>query len=79
MKLKEMIEGALDELGGQAWLVQLAKDDPGSFSRLLAKLLPKDLNVSGEVRHSLAAIVAESYKPEWRQHALTDERTPKSK
>ena len=50
-ELKEMILGALDEAGGQAYLVQQAKENPTPFLTLLGKVLPTtingDLNVVG--------------------------------
>lgn len=39
--LKTMILGALDELGGQTWLVEQARHEPVAFMALLARLLPR--------------------------------------
>ena len=47
--LKEAIEAAFTELGGKDWLVKLAKSDPAVFCALLGKLLPKQLEHSGEL------------------------------
>lgn len=58
--VKEMIEGALHDLGGQAWLVKAAKKNPGAFMSLLAKILPKDIKVEGEVKHTLEQLVTQS-------------------
>lgn len=38
--LKEMILGALDDAGGQAYLAKQAKENPGPFLTLLGKVLP---------------------------------------
>lgn len=38
--IKEMIVGALDELGGQAYLVQQGRQSPTAFMALLSKVLP---------------------------------------
>ena len=50
-ELKEMILGALDEAGGQAYLVKQALENPTPFLTLLGKVLPTtingDLNVVG--------------------------------
>lgn len=44
--LKSMIEGALHTVGGQRYLVTIAREQPDTFCRLLAKILPRDLNVT---------------------------------
>lgn len=41
--LKDMILGALDELGGEAWLVEQARANPALFMNLLARVLPHTL------------------------------------
>ena len=38
--LKDQILQALDELGGVAYLVKLAKENPTAFSTLLGRILP---------------------------------------
>lgn len=38
--LLESLTGAFEELGGQAYLVALARDDPKAFLALLGKILP---------------------------------------
>jgi hypothetical protein len=43
VELKAMIEGALGELGGQAYLVKQARENPVAFLALLGKLLPRDV------------------------------------
>jgi len=51
-ELKEMILGALDEAGGQKYLVQQANANPASFLTLLGKYIPAELNakLSGAVK-----------------------------
>jgi hypothetical protein len=39
--LREMILGALADAGGRAYLVAQARKNPGSFLRLVGKLLPR--------------------------------------
>jgi hypothetical protein len=41
VELKQMIEGALEEVGGQKYLVSLARKRPEVFCQLLVRLLPK--------------------------------------
>ncbi|MGI8839891.1 MAG: hypothetical protein ACR2F8_03760 [Caulobacteraceae bacterium] len=41
--LKDMILGALDEAGGEAYLVRQASENPGAFMTLLGKVLPSDI------------------------------------
>lgn len=41
--LKEMILGALDNLGGITYLEQQARDNPATFMTLIGKVLPTTL------------------------------------
>lgn len=41
--LKDMILGALDDNGGQKYLSERAKDQPGPFMALLGKVLPTQI------------------------------------
>ena len=38
--LKDMILGALEQGGGQAWLVKQMEENPGPFMTLVGKVLP---------------------------------------
>ena len=42
--LKDMILGALDDAGGQAYLAKQARENPGAFLSLIGKVLPQDIN-----------------------------------
>lgn len=42
-ELKDMILGALDDAGGQAYLAQQAIDNPGPFIALVGKVLPMSI------------------------------------
>jgi len=53
VELKQMIEGALQEVGGQRYLVSLAKKRPEVFCTLLGKLLPKQFEHSGDLNHHM--------------------------
>lgn len=44
---------ALEELGGKRWLVQTARRHPSVFARLLAHVLPRDINLSGSLSLSI--------------------------
>ncbi len=44
--VKEMILGALSELGGARWLYEQGRENPAAFMTLVGKVLP--LQVSGE-------------------------------
>ena len=46
--IKDMIEGALQDAGGQAYLARQAEENPAAFMGLLGKILPKDVNLSGQ-------------------------------
>lgn len=47
--LKEMILGALDDVGGRDYLAGQAKSNPTAYLALLGKVLPSDIKVSGDV------------------------------
>ena len=44
--IKDMILGALDDVGGQKYLVQQAKRNPVAFIGLLGRILPHELRAS---------------------------------
>lgn len=45
-ELKEMILGALDDAGGQAYLARQAEDNPNAFLTLVGKVLPMTVNTN---------------------------------
>ena len=59
-ELKEMILGALDDVGGQAYLVQQALDNPNAFMTLVGKVVPRDLNAAVELNSALAERLKEA-------------------
>ena len=59
-ELKEMILGALSEVGGQAYLVQQALDNPNAFMTLVGKVVPRDLNAAVELNSALAERLKEA-------------------
>lgn len=41
--VKDAILGAFKKVGGESYLVTVAKDDPKTFCALLGRVLPKDI------------------------------------
>jgi len=46
--IKQMIDGALQDVGGRSYLARQAIENPVAFMGLLGKILPKDINVGGQ-------------------------------
>jgi hypothetical protein len=44
--LREAFTNALEELGGQEFLVQFGRDNPKSFITLVSKMLPREINAN---------------------------------
>lgn len=44
--LRELLLNALEEAGGQAYLVQQAQENPAAFLALLGRLLPNEIKAS---------------------------------
>lgn len=56
--VKQMILGALDDLGGQAWLTEQAKADPRAFMSLLGRILPSEIQMDANViNHEMPAVI----------------------
>lgn len=52
--VREALVAAFDELGGVEYLVKLGRDEPATFARLLARLVPNEVAArveGGEIRH----------------------------
>ncbi len=65
--IKEAIEQAFDQVGGVAYLVGQAKDNPVAFMGLIGRVLPKDVTVKvSELAAVLSAIDGSAIKP--KQH-----------
>lgn len=54
--LKEMILGALDEMGGQAYLESQAREYPVAFLTLLGKVLPSEMRLGDPEGKPLQAL-----------------------
>lgn len=63
-QVKEMILGALDDVGGQAYLAEQAVENPTAFMTLLGKVLPMQVNGPGEQGEHLHKIVREIVRPQ---------------
>ena len=50
--VKEAILKAFDEAGGQSYLAQVARENPAVFCQLLGKVLPMQVDLSGEIKHT---------------------------
>lgn len=55
--LKDMILGALEDAGGQSYLVEQAEANPGAFMTLIGKVLPMDIKAA--VAHTLTSRTVE--------------------
>ena len=53
-ELKQMLENALHAVGGEEYLENLARDKPEIFANLLAKIIPRSLNLSSASRRSMS-------------------------
>lgn len=42
--IKDMILGALDDAGGQKYLLEQARNNPSAFLTLIGKVIPQDVN-----------------------------------
>ncbi|MFA5166746.1 MAG: hypothetical protein WC449_05675 [Candidatus Paceibacterota bacterium] len=58
-EIKDMIIGALSDVGGQAYLARKAEQNPVAFMGLIGKVLPKDINANVESKN--VTIVLDSY------------------
>lgn len=61
-ELKDMIIGALNDVGGQEYLAARALDTPGPFLALIGKILPKEVNNNVDIvdKAALLKSLAES-------------------
>lgn len=50
--LKDAIMNAFKEVGGQAYLVTVAHEDPKTFCTLLGKVLPQEIKADIEANHN---------------------------
>jgi hypothetical protein len=70
--LKEMILGALDQVGGESYLIDQSKRNPTAFIALLVRLLPSEIKASqASAPLSFVKIDLESFRfvPDGRKSA----------
>ena len=65
--LREMILGALDELGGQQYLVEQGRQNPGTFLMLVGKVLPTTLAGDPNAPLVLTPLTEEQQREQDRQ------------
>jgi hypothetical protein len=68
--VKDMIEGALREAGGQAYLAKQAVENPGPFLALVGKILPREMvgPGGGPIQAAIEHIVRPAKsREEWEQ------------
>ena len=61
--LKDMVLGALDDVGGQKYLAQQARENPTAFLTLVGKVLP--LQIKADVTNT--DVVSFDANPEWTE------------
>lgn len=76
--LREMVIGALSEVGGQQYLTQQARENPTAFLTLLAKTLPRELKTADdkplqhvvEVVHRICSVPSHPNRDAWTSGGL---------
>ncbi len=46
--IKDMITAALDNVGGEKYFIQQAKENPTAFMTLIGKVIPQQVNLGGQ-------------------------------
>lgn len=67
-ELREMILGALADVGGQQYLVKQAREQPASFLKLISAVLPRDVNIDATVKQcdvTAQAMTAEEWTAQY--------------
>jgi hypothetical protein len=62
--VKQMVLKALNELGGYLWLVNKADEVPEAFMRLVARLIPTEVGLTGPGGQPLQIQVVHFVRPE---------------
>ncbi|MDA8190917.1 MAG: hypothetical protein M0Z68_05475 [Gammaproteobacteria bacterium] len=57
---RQAILSAFEQVGGITWLVQIARDEPALFVRLLAACLPRETETAGQV-----VVIGAQAEPRW--------------
>ena len=56
--IRDMLEAAIDEVGGIAYFTKLAESDPKAFCSLLARIIPTSATITTNVLPALEVIFA---------------------
>ncbi len=62
LALRQMITGALDDAGGQAYLARQAVENPAAFLALLGKILPREVRAEVAATHVVSALTPEQQR-----------------
>lgn len=54
--IKAMIEGALEDVGGRAYLARQAEENPVAFLALLGKIIPREIRADVAATHTIARL-----------------------
>ena len=60
--LREMILGALEDVGGRAYLASKAEENPGPFLTLVGKCLPKEIKAEIAATHVISNLTPEQQR-----------------
>lgn len=76
--IKNMVEGALRDVGGQKWLARQAEENPVAFMGLLSRVLPLQLASSDNNGNpiTLHLIAAQIVSQELQRQLETQQQTP---
>jgi hypothetical protein len=61
--LKDVILGALDDAGGQAYLAKQAKTNPSAFLSLLGRVVPQELKAELDTKSTVIVVERTYCKP----------------
>ena len=56
--MRQVVVEAFEELGGKSYLIKIGEERPELFIRLLATIMPKDINLN----HNMADLLLEQLK-----------------
>lgn len=60
--IKAMIEGALEDAGGRAYLARQADENPAAFMTLVGKILPREIKAEVAATHVIQRLTPEQLR-----------------
>lgn len=60
--IKAMIEGALEDAGGRAYLAKQANENPAAFMSLVGKILPREVKAEVAATHVIQRLTPEQLR-----------------